>query len=617
MKSPFFNGHIIDVRFHQKWAEDIINGDIFSLKQGDALYKAPLYPYFLAFCFRIFGQNFFIIRLIQIILGSLTSVLLYLICKKYLNKWLALISTLLYSFYFVTVYFDNALEIPVLSNFLTVLSFYFLIKGNKVKNFVFSGLSLGLSITALPSNILLLPLYIIIIYFHNRKNLKFILLVLISCAIVILPVTIRNYVGSGRFVLICANKGVNLYLGNNKNFEETMTIKPGLEWSRFVYKNFSEDEIIQKDYERDRAFSSRVDSDDYWNKKVYRFIKKHPDKFIINTIKKIFMYFGRYEIMRNEDVYHQWNYSMLKYFPFLDLTILFPLCLTGAIFFFKKIRKRWDIYFFLFLIIVPNLIFFVTTRYRYFSLSIWSIFASYAIFYFSCQIKAKKIFNVFIFILIFTSAFFLVNLNFFVIKNNPALKYIYTGNAYHNSAKYKKAIEYYDKALSYCINTKNSKEVYIKAELFYHKSNSLLSEGYDDKALIEIENAITILPDYGDALFIKSLILFLKKNYTDAAAFILSTPKGATYTDYNNFLNTLLLLESTLKASKINGKKLEEFNNMTEYSLFQSRLIYYQGTNLLKQGKNDQAKKLFEKAINLDENNLSAKKHLNIFNTLD
>jgi len=89
--SPFFHSPIVDAQFHDNWAQDIVEGDIFSLKQGEVLYKAPLYPYFMAFVYWIFGHNFFILRTIQILIGSLSCSILFLIGLHYTKRRYAFI----------------------------------------------------------------------------------------------------------------------------------------------------------------------------------------------------------------------------------------------------------------------------------------------------------------------------------------------------------------------------------------------------------------------------------------------------------------------------------------------------------------------------------------------
>ena len=66
-KSPFFDEPVVDAQFHQEWVLDITQGDIFSLKQGDVLYKPPFYPYFMALIYFISQGSIFALHFVQII----------------------------------------------------------------------------------------------------------------------------------------------------------------------------------------------------------------------------------------------------------------------------------------------------------------------------------------------------------------------------------------------------------------------------------------------------------------------------------------------------------------------------------------------------------------------
>ena len=129
--SAFFDTYIVDALFHHQWAQQILAGDIFSLEQGDVLYKPPFYPYFMAGVAFFSGSSHFALRFIQVVLGSINCVFVYLIAAQYFSRKSSVIASLIYSFYFVTIYYDAEIEIPCVAIFLTLFSFYL------IKNFVF------------------------------------------------------------------------------------------------------------------------------------------------------------------------------------------------------------------------------------------------------------------------------------------------------------------------------------------------------------------------------------------------------------------------------------------------------------------------------------------------
>ena len=70
---PFFNHLSLDPAYYNNWALDIFHGDWISSRAFDL---SPLYPYFLAIIYRVFGYSLYAARLIQMLIGSLSCVLI-------------------------------------------------------------------------------------------------------------------------------------------------------------------------------------------------------------------------------------------------------------------------------------------------------------------------------------------------------------------------------------------------------------------------------------------------------------------------------------------------------------------------------------------------------------
>src|SRR5207245_1704428 len=57
----------------------------------------------------------------------------------------------------------------------------------------------------------------------------------VRCGVLaIAPVTLRNLVRGGELIPISWNGGINLYIGNNPDYDQTVAIRPDLHWKRFV-----------------------------------------------------------------------------------------------------------------------------------------------------------------------------------------------------------------------------------------------------------------------------------------------------------------------------------------------------------------------------------------------
>ena len=72
---PLFYHLAGDGRTYDEWAQRIAAGDWLG---SGVFYQAPLYPYFLGALQITFGHNLWAIRIVQVLLGSLSCVLIYL-----------------------------------------------------------------------------------------------------------------------------------------------------------------------------------------------------------------------------------------------------------------------------------------------------------------------------------------------------------------------------------------------------------------------------------------------------------------------------------------------------------------------------------------------------------
>src|SRR4029077_19318922 len=75
-RSPLFLPARGDMHFYDDWARRILRGEV---DLHHAFYGLPLYAYFLAFIYRLFGYSPFIPGLLQALLDSGTAVLIYLL----------------------------------------------------------------------------------------------------------------------------------------------------------------------------------------------------------------------------------------------------------------------------------------------------------------------------------------------------------------------------------------------------------------------------------------------------------------------------------------------------------------------------------------------------------
>lgn len=135
-------------------------------------FKLPLYIYLTVFPVSILGLNPLSIRLISILAGSLTPLLIYLILKKISpeKKFIPIVGLLIAILSPATIFLSRIALEANLFMFLFCLSFYFLID----KKYGWSSFIFGLSLFTYNSSRVLLPFYLItLIYFLVKNKFKF------------------------------------------------------------------------------------------------------------------------------------------------------------------------------------------------------------------------------------------------------------------------------------------------------------------------------------------------------------------------------------------------------------------------------------------------------------
>ena len=121
-KSPFYQPLLLDPEYYQHWAERILSGDLVGDK---VFYGLPLYPYFLALCYKIFQNSLLAIKIVQALLGLITLFFIYKIGDRIASKKAGIIAIFLAAIYGPLFFHEGILIPETLSLPLYAASFYF------------------------------------------------------------------------------------------------------------------------------------------------------------------------------------------------------------------------------------------------------------------------------------------------------------------------------------------------------------------------------------------------------------------------------------------------------------------------------------------------------------
>ncbi len=336
---------------------------------GDsAFYQAPLYPYFLAIIYKIFGQNISVVQGIQIALSTGTVWLIYRIGESLFNRKVAIYSAGFCALYGPFIFYSILILKVTLSLFFSCLFILTLLRScDTPKNSIifYGGILLGINIALRGNYLLLYPataLWILFAFPKTKTGKKLINLFIftLGMTLCVFPMTLRNYILSGDLVVTSYQAGANFYIGNNPDAKGNYTrlgfVRPNPEFEETDFRKRAET------LEGRPLKPSEVSR--FWFKKTLNFITDYPMQFIGLIGKKSFLFFNNYEIPDNYD------YQFLKTLtPALNIGILsFGIVVLsatlGITLFLWTGPKFYLIYGFIITYAASVILFFVTSRYR-------------------------------------------------------------------------------------------------------------------------------------------------------------------------------------------------------------------------------------------------------------
>lgn len=253
-----------------------------NLKLGDAriLNHPPGYSILMAIFSWLFGNSTSSLVFFQIICDSLAAVMTFLIALELLPLAIAFIASLFVSFSPHFAYYGLILSPDPLIALPILVAIYFIIlaiKDFSSKKIAVAGIILGLCCWLRPNAMVLSPFLAIALLpcFARKDWLRYGVILVASTVIVILPITIRNFIIFKEFIPISIGVGVNLVEGiadydKEKRFgfpsnDQDVARIDGVWLNRPDYKgNLWFPDGIERDKNRVKRAVSAIKSDPIW-----------------------------------------------------------------------------------------------------------------------------------------------------------------------------------------------------------------------------------------------------------------------------------------------------------------------------------------------------------------
>jgi 4-amino-4-deoxy-L-arabinose transferase-like glycosyltransferase len=212
---------INDMGVYDQLATNLLSGKgyISQLEPHFRSWRAPGYPFFLLVVYFIFGHHALPVLLLQSLLGALTCALIYLIGQEIFNRRIGIIAGLICAVDPEMIHWTAKMLTETLFIFLLTLLVLLCVRltqSRPVFLIVGAGLVLGYATLVRPNILLLIPFLILYFLFFVegsiQKRIIWASVLLIVCALVVSPWTVRNYLIHGQFVPVSSIGGVSLFV---------------------------------------------------------------------------------------------------------------------------------------------------------------------------------------------------------------------------------------------------------------------------------------------------------------------------------------------------------------------------------------------------------------------
>jgi tetratricopeptide (TPR) repeat protein len=501
---PFFNHPIMDASYHDTWAREIAGG---GLMRSEPFFRAPLYSYALAFVYSVSEGSYLVPRIIQFILGGLTSAMVYLLGRRLMGRTAGIVAGLIAAVYPVLIYFDGDLLSESLFTFLCTLSLLLLDAAARGRNpglWLWPGLSLGLALITRPTVGLFVPMALVGCIWLARRRALAALILLAGLVIPVAPVTLHNYAVSGEFIPVVWQGGLNLYLGNNPsaNGWSATSAEIRKDW----WGGYRDMIAIPRESLGREPGYNEVSA--FWQGKAVDYMKTEPGSWARLMLKKVSLFWNAMEFPNNQDYNFMKLHSWVLRNPLVNFGVVAPLCLLG---FFVLLPRRRNLYFayaFLLSYFTGTVLFFVCSRYRAPALPAICLFAGGAIWVLAELVRRRRWGPLLLCLAGLSGAGLVVNLNL-TGETLPDLAQSYTqvGKVYLELDRNVEAAGYFRKAAE--VNPK-------WGEAYEQLGVVSMKQGLKEEAVKYLQKAVELQPEQATA-FRALAMLYLSLGDLDSA----------------------------------------------------------------------------------------------------
>lgn len=289
---------VSDSFLYNVFAQNIANGTGYAFPDGNLTVYWPvgtsaIYASF----YYLLGVSFLPIVLFNLVIGTAIVWLTYAIAHRYLNQAVASLAALLVAIWPILIQFTTILASELIFIALILVAIY--IWGSKqlpvlLRAVVWGALICGATYvrpTALPL-LFLLPILDALSGVSIRTCISQLIVAVITATILFAPWVYRNHIHFNQFILVSANGGANLWMGNNPQSNGGYMDLPNI------------------------TFENEVLRDQYFKKEAINFIIQNPISYFKLMIKRAVTTY------KSETIGVVWNGALEKQLSHTNILIL-------------------------------------------------------------------------------------------------------------------------------------------------------------------------------------------------------------------------------------------------------------------------------------------------------
>ena len=235
---PWFGYPLVDALTFDRTALGILRDGY----QG-VFSRPPLYPFFLAAVYRIFGHSTFAVVWIQFALGLAALVPAYRLGERWFGERAALGGVWIGACYPLRIFFEaEMLDVTLFSFFFlfAVWKLWQALEEGVLARVFLAGLLFGAAALIRPNVLIALPFIAAGYAFAFRIGWRRLVVPGLTGALgvilAIAPAALHNWRAEEAFIPVAANGGVNFFLGNERGATGLTPIPPGLRWEQTMIR---------------------------------------------------------------------------------------------------------------------------------------------------------------------------------------------------------------------------------------------------------------------------------------------------------------------------------------------------------------------------------------------